>query len=286
MPSVAQLANKSAYSGSSAGALTGAGAVRAAGLGDMNLVATMQGQRVLTEHLYTVAAITPPILRALVGYFGVVLRETAKEIHFPNIDTKATYNSIQSGPVIPLQGGGAVNVWVSTPQAKFLEFGFVHHQTGQWIFNPFMIPAADRVTPEFVNAVSQVANIVGNVRFLSGLAAQSPANDILQSARSALYSYSKYAGDIQVLGFGGLSAGRGFALKGAQGLGNIQAARQGSLLARTVRVTAGRVGGRFGRTGIVSGFSPGVIFTGPSARLYNRISGRAFGGGLSRIGNF
>jgi len=165
-----------------------AAAVRSAVLGDLNIVATMQGQRVLTEHLYTVAAITPPILQSLVGYFGVYLRETAKEFHTPNIDTGATYRSIQSGPVIPLQGGGGINVWVSTPYSKFLEFGFVHHLTGQWIFNPFMMPAADLAVPEFVSAVSQVANIVGNTRFLTGLAAASPANSMLQSARSALYS--------------------------------------------------------------------------------------------------
>jgi len=263
-----------------------AAAVRSAVLGDLNINATMQGQRVLTEHLYTVAAITPPILQALVGYFGVYLRETAKEFHTPNIDTGDTYRSIQSGPVIPLQGGGGINVWVSTPYSKFLEFGFVHHLTGQWIFNPFMMPAADLAVPEFVSAVSQVANIVGNTRFLTGLAAASPANSMLQSARSALYSYSKYAGDIQALGFSGLSAGRGFALKGARGIGNLQAAQQGTLAARFARVAAGQTIGRFGRSGITSGFQPGSLFTGPSARLYNRISGRAFGGGLSGIGGF
>lgn len=216
----------------------------------------------------------------------MILRETAKEFHLPNVDTGDTYRSIQSSPVVPLPGGGSVNVFVTTPYSKFLEFGFVHHLTGQWIFNPFMLPAADLVVPEFVNAVSQVANIVGSQRFLTGLAAQSPANDLLQSARSALYSYSKYAGDIQVLGVGGLSGSRGLALKGARGIGNIQAARQGTIVARATRVVTGKFAGRFGRSGFTSGFSPGSLFTGPSARIYNRLSGRLFGGQLSRIGRF
>lgn len=286
MPSVAQLANNSSYSGVP-GALTGAGAVRHAGLGTQTLgiYATMQGQRVLMQDLYTTALITPMMLHNITLYMGIALRETAKIFHTPNIDTKATYDSINSS-FGPLPGGAQTDVWVGTDYSKFLEFGFVHHGSGQWIFNPFMIPAADIWIPAFIDAVQQTANISIGVRGLTGPGADTPANDILQQARGALYSYSKYAGDIQVLGFGGLSAGRGIALKGAQGLGNIQAARQGTLAARSARVAAGRVGGRFGRTGLVSGFSPGQVFTGPSARLYNRIGGRLFGGGLSRIGNF
>ena len=285
MPSVANLANQSAYAAGST-SLTGAGAVRVAGLQPINLVATMQGQRVTAEHFYVVSLITPPIIQTLLGYFAVVLRETAKNFHKKNIDTGATYNSIQSGPVVPLVGGGAVDVWVSTPYSKFLEFGFVHYLSGEWIFNPFMIPAADLVSPYFLDAIQQVAEIAADRRTFTGFAATSPASGILQTARGGLYSYSKWAGDIQALGFAGLSGSRGVALKGAKGIGNIQAGQQGTLAARTARVVAGRVGGRFGRTGIVSGFSPGQIFSGPSARLYNRISGRAFGGGLSRIGGF
>jgi len=282
MPQVAGLANQSAYA-SGGRTLTGAGAMRVAALSDMNLVATIQGQRTLEEHLFAMSVVLPPIMQALVGYFGVILAETAKEFHFPNIDTGDTYRSIKAGPVIPLPGGGAIDVSVSTPQAKFLEFGFVHHLSGQWIFNPFMIPAADAVTPSFVAAVQQAAAIAGNLRFFSGAAATSPANDILGTVRGALYSYSKFAGDIQALGFTGLSAGRGFALKGAQGIGNVQAIQAGTLGARITRIAVGRIGGRFGRTGAVSGFSPGATFTGPASRLYNRIGGRAFGGALSKI---
>lgn len=283
MPQLGEIAGVTAGSSRFPSAVTGAAAMRSSALGDMNLIATIQGQRTLEEHLFAMSVILPPIMQALVGYFGVILAETAKGFHFPNIDTGETFRSIKAGPVMPLPGGGAIDVSVSTPQAKFLEFGFVHHLSGQWIFNPFMIPAADAVAPMFVDAVEQAAAIAGSLRFFRGAAAGSPANDILGSVRGALYSYSKYAGDIQSLGFGGLSAGRGLALRGAQGIGNVQAYQAGTLGARFTRIAVGRIGGRFGRTGIVSGFSPGSIFTGPSARLYNRISGRAFGGALSQI---
>lgn len=283
MAQLGEIANVTARSPRFPSAVTGAAAVRSVALSDMNLVATIQGQRTLEEHLFVVSMILPPIMQALVGYFGVVLAETAKEIHFPNIDTRATYDSIQSGAVTPLPGGGAVDVWVSTPQSKFLEFGFVHHLSGKWIHNPFMIPAADAVTPMFVDAVQQAAAIAGSLRFFRGRAAASPANDLLGSVRGALYSYSKYAGDIQVLGFKGLSRSRGMALRGAQSIGHLQAVQAGTLPARALRVLTGRFGGRFGRVGAVSGFSPGQTFTGPSARLYNRIGGRIFGGQLSRI---
>lgn len=282
MAQLGEIANVTARSSRFPTAVTGAAAVRATVLGDMNLVATIQGQRTLEEHLFVVSAIMPPILRALVGYFGVILAETAKEIHFPHIDTGATYDSIQAGRVISIPGGGAINVSVSTPQSKFLEFGFVH-QSGQWIHNPFMIPAADAVTPMFVDAVEQAAAIAGNLRFFRGEAASSPANDILGSVRGALYSYSKFAGDIQVLGFRGLSKGRGLALRGAKGIGHVQAARVGTLPARFLRVGVGRFGGRFGRQGFVSGFGGASALGGPAARIYNRITGRAFGGALSKI---
>jgi len=284
MPQLAGLANTTAYTSGAylqpGAPVTGAGAMRAASLAPMTLYATMQGQMTLTEHLYTVSAIMPPVIQSLLGYFGVVMAETAKEIHFPHIDTRATYDSIRSSPVVPLPTGGSVEVSVSTPQAQFLEFGFVHYQTGQWIFNPFMIPAADAVAPYFVDAVLQAAEIAGSRRFLSGMAAASPANDILASARQALYSYSKYAGDIQVLGFTGLSKSRGYAIAGAKGIGNIQAAQAGTFSARAVRLFAGKYGGqqiRFGQIG------SGNLVSGPTGRIYNRLSGRIFGGSLSQI---
>ena len=81
----------------------------------------------------------------------------------------------------------------------------------------------------------------------------------------------------------GLSRGRGFALKGAQAIGHVQAAQAGTVVGRATRVAVGRFGGKYGRGGMVSGFGTPSAFTGPSARIYNRISGRIFGRGLSQI---
>ena len=277
MATVSQLANVSGYKPGPA--LTAAGGVRSATLGTMNLYATMQGQRVLTEHFYAMAAIYQPVMEVMTGYFGNLMAEFARINHMPNIDTGDTYDSIMASPVMPMPSGAAIQVSVATPQAQFLEFGFVHHWTGQWIHNPFMIPAADAVAPMFVDALQQFMQLATFRKFFTGPAAEAGGNDILGMVRNSLYSYSKFAGDIQVLGFGGLSKSRGIAIKGAKGLGNIQAARSGTMLARVTRIGLGRLGGSAIRGG---NFGSGMM-TGPGGRIYNRISGRAFGGTLSGI---
>ena len=253
--------------------------MRAASLGSVQLYATMQGQRVLTEHFYVMGAILPGMLFGVVDAFGYILKDKAKEIQLPNWETGDTQRSIDTTGAIAMGNAYMAQTYVTTPYAKFQEFGFVHYRTGQWIYNPFMIPAADAITPAFVSAVNQVMEVAGNLRFFTGPAATTPAADILASARQALYSYSKFAGDIQVLGFGGLSASRGFAIKGAKGIGNIQAAQSGTIGARITRIGLGRFGGAQIRGGQLGG----GILSGPSGRIYNRISGRAFGGALSGI---
>ena len=277
MATVSQLANVSGYKPGPA--LTAAGGVRSANLGIVQLYATMQGQRVLTEHFMTVGAVLPGMLFGVVDAFGYILRDKAKEIHSPNILTKATYDSIATTGAVASGKAYVAQTYVTTPYAKFLEFGFVHYRTGQWIFNPFMIPAADAITPAFVEAINDVLGIAANTRFFTSAAAMTSANDTLGSVRQLLYSYSKFAGDIQILGFGGLSASRGIAIKGAKGIGNIQAAQGGTLGARIARLGIGRVGG----SAIRGGSFGGGIVSGPTGRIYNRLSGRAFGGSLSQI---
>lgn len=277
MAQLAEIANVSGYKPGPA--LTAAGGVRSATLGPMNLYATMQGANVLAEHFYAMSIIYEPAVRVMSEYFGYLMAEFAKANHYQNIDTQATYDSIKSEPLV---GPGLIGTQVSvaTPQARFLEFGFVHWRSGAWIHYPFMMPAADAVAPMFVDALQQFMQVAQWRKFFTGPAASSGANDILNSARGLLYSYSKYAGDIQVLGFGGLSASRGFAIRGAKGIGNIQAAQQGTLFSRVTHLTAGRVGGsvlRFGSFGRQS------VLSGPAGRIYNRLSGRAFGGSLSSI---
>lgn len=276
MAQLAEIANVSGYKPGPA--LTAAGGVRSATLGPLNLVATMQGANVLAEHFYAMAAIYLPVTQQLTHYFGALMAEYAKAIHMPHIKTQATYDSIKSEP-IPIIGGAGVQVSVATEQAKFLEFGFVHYRSGAFIHYPFMMPAADAVAPMLVDALQQFMQIASWRKFFTGPAAAAGGNDILGSIRGSLYSYSKFAGDIQVLGFGGLSKSRGLAIKGAKGIGTLQAAQHGTMMARIVRIGVGRIGGSALRGGDFSG----GFGSGPAGRIYNRISGRAFGGSLSGI---
>lgn len=277
MAQLAEIANVSGYKPGPA--LTAAGGVRSANLGTMNLYATMQGQRVLTEHLYAMSAIYLPAMQLLTHYFGELMAEYAKAIHFPHIDTSETYDSIKSEPM-PIPGGAGVQVSVATEQARFLEFGFVHHLSGEFIHYPFMIPAADAVAPMLVSSLQQFMQVASWRKFFTGPAAESGANELLGSVRGLLYSYSKFAGDIQVLGFPGLSASRGRAIAGARVIGNVQAAQQGTIISRITRLGVGRLGGSVIRTGSFTGPS---ALSGPAGRIYNRISGRAFGGSLAGI---
>ena len=277
MASLGELANVTGYKPGPA--LTAAGGVRSATLGPMNVMATMQGANVLAQHLFVLSAIWKPVVMQLTQFFGDLMAEVAKENHLPNWLTGDTYRSIMASEVLPMVNGASIDISVATPQARFLEFGFIHHLSGAWIHNPFMIPAADAVVPMYVDALEQFAAAVGSLRFFSGPASVSQANDTLGSVRNALYSYSKFAGDIQVLGFGGLSASRGLAVKGGKGLGNIQSIQNGAINSRIARLGAGRFGGGSLRGGNFGG----SFASGASGRIYNRISGRAFGGALSGI---
>ncbi len=282
MAQLSEIAKLSSGSGNSAGTITRARLNRVGNLAPLNIYATMQGQRVATEHLAVIAGITMPMVQSMTLQFGGAIAETARFIHFPNIDTRETFDSIRVSSFVEIPGGARVEVSVSTEQARFLEFGFVHHISGQWIQNAFMIPAADLIVPVFIDAINQVAQLGLNRRFFSGDASRTAAAGMLGGARKFLYSYSKFAGDIQVLGIGGLSKSRGLALKGARGIGNIQAAQGGTLISRIGRVMVGQNLGKYGRSGFVSGFGTSTL-QGPAARIYNRIAGRAFGGALSEI---
>ena len=248
----------------------------------------LQGQRVVTEDMFTLAAMMPPLVAEIVRFFGSVLVDVARMIHTPNIDTKETYDSISAGPqpggpavIFPVGFGTGIDVGPFTSYAPFQEFGFVHYQTGQFIQNPFMIPAADIIEPVFFDTMMQAVEVAQFRRTLSGPAALSPASGILTGFRGGLYSASKFIGDVQVFGFRGLSKFRGAALTGAQSIGDVNATMRGAIGSRIVR----RVTGRFAAGGLHANVSttmtgPGREWTGASMRIYNRISGRAFGGAL------
>lgn len=258
----------------------------------INVTIVMQGQRVLMDHFFAFAQNADPIVQQLVVFFGEGLKEVAKEIHTPNIDTQATYDSISAGPdpggpPMPFraeEGGWAVDVGPFTEYAPFQEFGFTHYLSGAWIQNPFMMPAADVIEPLFGDAMYQLAEVADDRRFFVGPAAQSGAAPMLGGLRNFLYSYSKFAGDIQILGVGGLSGSRGAALRGARMIGDVNAGMRGAIGTRFTR----RFTGRWASQGISAytstNFSgPSSAFSGSSMRIYNRIRGQALGQGLRGI---
>jgi hypothetical protein len=258
----------------------------------INVTVIMQGQRVLMEDFFAFAQNADPIVQQLVVFFGEGLKEVAKEIHTPNIDTQATYDSISAGadpggPPMPFRdesGGWAIDVGPFTEYAPFQEFGFTHHLSGAWIQNPFMMPAADVIEPLFGDAMYQLAEVADDRRFFTGPAAQSGGAQILGGLRNFLYSYSKFAGDIQILGVGGLSGSRGAALRGARLIGDVNAGMRGAIGTRFTR----RFTGRWAAQGITAYTStqfsgPSGAFTGSSLRIYNRIRGQALGQGLRGI---
>jgi hypothetical protein len=252
---------------------------------------TIQGARAVEQHFAAVAVATAVMAPFFVGLFGGFLEQTAKAIHEPNRDTGDTYESITAGQepgqapfVFFTDDGPSVDIGPSTLYSPFLEFGFVHWRTGDFIINPFMIPAADATSPLFFDAFVQMAEIAANRTTFSGAAGA--GNAPFGAFRGFLYNYSKFLGDIQVFGsFGpGVAASRGAALKGARGLGDIQSGMTGAIGTRVTH----RFIGRFAAQGISTSISaslsgPSSSYIGSSNRLYNRIRGQAFGRGLGGL---
>jgi len=252
--------------------------------GPISIVIELQGARAVAQHWAAIAAFTIPAASQITGFFGGFLASTAREIHTPNIDTGATFASISptnfsAGP------SASIDVGPETAYAIFQEFGFTHHLSGKFIQNPFMIPAADAIAPLYVSAIAQLAEIAANRTSFNGPGAGA-ASSSLTGIRSFLYSFSKFAGDVQVFGIGGSSlvAARSASLQSARLLGDVSAGMGNSLGKRfTIRTT-----GSFATGGIRSTISGGV--TGPSSsfssggrRIVDRIAGRVTGGGLKGI---
>ena len=258
----------------------------------MSVSITIQGAQAVTEHWVAVALLTQAMAPQFTALFGDFLANTAKEIHRPHILSGDTFRSITAGAdpgqpahLFPAGGGVAVDIGPNTLYAPFQEFGFTHWQTGNFIQNPFMIPAADAVGPLYLDAFIQLCEIAGNRQSFSGHAAA--GNATLGGFRGALYSYSKFLGDIQVFGSFGPLVGksRTFALRGAQGLGDVDSIMRGAIRRRVTH----RFVGRFAAKGISTSISasltgPSTQYIGSSNRLYNRIRGRVFGRGLGTGG--
>lgn len=252
--------------------------------GPITTVITVQGLNAVIEDQVAVAQIIHNGAGAIVDFTAKLGSEFAKEIHRPHIRTGATFNSIsQTEAGTRSEGFGN---WVSefgpeTLQAKLLEFGFVHIQSGRFIQFPFLIPAAEIIEPLMEQAMVQLVEVAGNRRqFTNSIARDSGAQDMLSSLRNSLYSFSKFAGDIAV--FGVRLPGRSAGLRAARLIGDVKAGMRGALGRRV----SFRISGSFASRGLRAQIQTRVVgpsgsFQGIGGRIINRISGQAVGRGIS-----
>ncbi len=260
---------------------------RAAFAAPINLQVIIQGDRALTEHWITIASTVDPLMNSIVGQSAQFMANLAANIHQPHIDTGETFASINAGvenspdrEARVLSGFGihVAEIGPTTPQARFLEFGFTHVNSGRFIQYPFMLPAADITAPLFIDASAQVAELAVNRFFFSGpIAGATQPTGILNGLRAGLYTFSKFAGDARVAGidFGGI---RGAGLSAARAIGDINSIMRGAI---STRITH-RATGRFAtgalsttRSAVITG--PSSQFTASAQRIYNRVSGRGTG---------
>ena len=272
----------------------GGGGTRAAqnkriygGQSPWGLQITLQGATTTFEHFVVSPIYLASASQSAVEVAGILLADYAREFHRPNIDTGATFNSIgpsDKGRVyVEAPGTYTVDVGPRTPQSLFLEFGFTHWKSGRFIRYPFMIPAADLVGPIFQDAMIQIVQGVAFRRSFTNPIAE--ATGSMDSFRSSLYSFSKAAGDLRVLGFGGLSGLRGGALTTAQLLGDIEGVMRAALFARISRRVAGRFASGQLRASVSAQITgPNQQFASVGDRLLSRFAGFEVGRGFGSIG--
>lgn len=251
----------------------------------INTLILIEGAETVIEDQLAVAEFTYHATRTAVDWAGAFLENLMKEIHRPHILTGATFDSIsRTDDGLHEEGFGswAVEVGPETPQARFLEWGFLH-PGGKWVQYPFVIPAADIIAPLFTDLFVQIAEVAAFRRSISNELGGGVA-DQLDAIRSRLYAFSKLAGDVAVFGFGGLSGVRGAALSTAALLGDVQSVIRGAIGHRVSRRVTGRFASGALRAQVTANITgPSSSFSNAATRLYNRISGFTVGRGFGEF---
>lgn len=259
--------------------------------GPMKTTITIQGDGLVVRDFLANAAFIGPASRGVLSFSADLLANTAREIHRPNIDTQATFNSIgkdtSTSPdgIVENRGVFHVDVGPETDYSRFLEYGFVHYRSGKFIQYPFMMPAADVVTPLYFTAMEQVVEVLATRRAFTNPIAIAGAGTQLDRIRGLLYSFSKLAGDLKILGIDSqaIRRGRGLALSTSRALGDVDAVMRGAIGTRIDRRVVGHFASGGLRATVSAQLSTPSAFSTTATRIYNRISGSVAGRGLSDV---
>lgn len=242
----------------------------------------MQGFDTLITDLETVSWALPSAAEKATAAGAAMVASIAREIHAPHVLTGETRDSINEEMV----AAGTWEVSVGTLQGRLLEYGFLH--TGDvWVQYPFITPAHDMVLPLLFNIYDDIANIalapnapttVSGPPEIAG-----PVNAHFSAIRSQLYSYSRFSGDLRVIGI--TLPGRQLALTSSRFLGDINSSMKSAIGQRVTARFAGSWATHGLRASLTASTTTSVGFQFPAAaRGWNRLSGRVTGVGFNRGG--
>ena len=249
---------------------------------DLHLV----GHRVLIGDMVWGAQLFLQLLPQVVGGAGELVTLSAYQDAPFSDDTGQTRKTLMEGsPAVYWSGGDIIaDMGPSTYYAPFLEFGWT--KGGVYRSYPFMIPALDKHTIDFINGNIDIVGIIAGERpyIIRGEIGKNPyLQTLISGARKRLYSYEKALGDVQVFtGSGIIGPTRDIMLTMAKELGDLQAIMNHAVAARVSTRIRGSVTGRglgYTRTVSVSksytAYPGGGNSSSVGSRVYNRVAGRA-----------
>ena len=280
MPTVASILQSNGYKPSNV--------VRAVAGEPFNTTFVVQGLGAVQDHWLANLHLIQRAGPALLQYMGDLSANVAKEIlrtgnHILSSDTFDSTSVADGGVKAEGFGKWSIEYGAETQQSIFLEFGFVHQPDRNWIRYPFIIPAAEATRPVFEQAVGQIAEVMLNRRRFDG-DARAAMGSVLDTVRSDLYTFSKFAGDVQALGFGGFRGARGAAVTSARLIGDMQSVFRNSIARRLTVRSAGSFASQGLRAQVTSTITgPSSAYQGAAQRIFNRVSGRVTGRELSEF---
>ena len=239
------------------------------------------GWRTLVADQYAVSALVRTLALQVTAQAGVMVRDSALEDKAWTDRSYDTRNSMLNDPLVMVRGQDIIaEMGPTTFYAPFLEFGW--QKGGDYYAFPFMIPALNKHTIDFINGHIDVMGIVAGER---PFALRPPMTKSTQGAigraRSFLYSREKALGDVVVIGGSKyISPLRSGMLAAAKELGDLNAVMKGEVVRRVATRITGSVTGRalgYTRTVSVSKTYSGTPGgqTSVGGRVYNRVAGRA-----------